>query len=399
MVGELTDGKAYLREYKNFWVTGGTETIGYKQMNNSTQAVVYLRGGSKYDFEADIESTPVLRTSYYEIYGEVAEPTTTRIWQQFVDSRTDTLLNNFLTTDTTQYVTGQKRFRTDGIAYHQFKLEVNTNNGSYFPGISFHKEGYYAGSIQMIDPNTFAFRNNPGTDNVDFVANTGNMVNLNTDIAYVSNHIEFADQIGQGYTIGLGVGQFNNEYGLVDRNNGYSLATIENGHIKFGGKYDNFEGISFNVNNTYVGVRKENQGNHEVEIGGRVSSNGFVHDNYNDPNYLLTSDGDAKHINEFAGTTIKYASVSSGNSFTANDDRDHFNILVHDNMKLFLNNNLSSIAIGKVITIMHRNSGCVTQIWFNGNLYTSFSNNKSHKFIYTDIGWMWVDDVNNTTLL
>lgn len=226
-----TDGKAYLREYKNFWVNGGIETIGYKQMNNSTQAVVYLRGGSKYDFEADIESTPVLRTSYYEISGEVAEPTTTRIWQQFVDSRTDTLLNNFLTTNTDQKVSGVKQFNTFGGSYTQFALQAYSDTGSFFPGISFHKENHYAGSIQMIDGNTFAFRDNPGTGNVDFVARTGNMTNMNVETGVISNGLE---------------------------------------------------------------------------VGNKVTANGFVHSNYGDDQFILAAGGGVIHIDDLGNQIMDY---------------------------------------------------------------------------------------------
>lgn len=318
-----TDGKAYLREYKNFWVNSGIETIGYKQMNNSTQAVVYLRGGSKYDFEADIENTPILRTSYYEIYGEVTEPTTTRIWQQFVDSRTDTLLNSFVTTNTDQKISGVKQFNAFGGSYTQFALQAYSDTGAS-PGIAFHKSGYYAASLQLVANDLFSFRNISGTLLADIQAKTANL------------------------------STFNAEAGKV-----------------FG----------------------------ELYVGGKVySSEGFIHNSYNDYDQVLTSDGQARPISDFqgSGTRVKFELVTSG-QFNPPDEKDlHFNLVNDSNMKLYLEN-LSSTSYGMVITVTHRNSGCVTQIWRGGNQLSGFSNNKQHKFMYTPLGWQWIDDTNSTS--
>lgn len=313
-----TDGQAYLKEYKTFW-TNGSEIVGFTQMNNSSQAVVYLRGGSKYDFESDTENTPILTTSYYEIYGEVVQPTTTRVWERFTDTR----VSNFVTkSGANEIITGKKQFVTTGDSYLNMALEVMSNNGAS-PGISFHKSGFYAGSIQMVNTEMFSFRNNPGSYVIDFQART----------AYLST---FA---------------------------------AEGGEV-FG----------------------------EMYVGSKIYHSGSVHNSYNDYDHVLTSDGQARPISDFqgSGTNIKFQYVTSG-EFTPPDEKDiHFNLVNDNNMKLYLEN-LSSTSYGMVITVTHRNSGCVTQIWRGGSQLSAFSNNKQHKFMYTPLGWQWIDDTNSTS--
>jgi hypothetical protein len=52
---------------------------GLSQMGHSSQEVIYLRGGGVYFFQADADVTPVIRTSYYEIYGQSVQPTSSII--------------------------------------------------------------------------------------------------------------------------------------------------------------------------------------------------------------------------------------------------------------------------------------------------------------------------------
>lgn len=52
---------------------------GLAQMGHSSQEVIYLRGGGVYYFQSDADVTPVIRTSYYEIYGQSVQPTSSII--------------------------------------------------------------------------------------------------------------------------------------------------------------------------------------------------------------------------------------------------------------------------------------------------------------------------------
>ena len=50
--------------------TNVTIVGGLTQLGNSSQEVIWLRGGGNYFFSADCDVVPTIRTSYYEIYGQ-----------------------------------------------------------------------------------------------------------------------------------------------------------------------------------------------------------------------------------------------------------------------------------------------------------------------------------------
>jgi len=50
--------------------TNVTIVGGLTQLGNSSQEVIWLRGGGNYFFSADCDVVPTIRTSYYELYGQ-----------------------------------------------------------------------------------------------------------------------------------------------------------------------------------------------------------------------------------------------------------------------------------------------------------------------------------------
>ncbi len=72
--------KAICNYQDEAWVKNNIKIIGYDQMIFSSNAVIYVRGGSKYWFDVNSTSIPVLHTSPYNLYGQMVEPTKLRIW-------------------------------------------------------------------------------------------------------------------------------------------------------------------------------------------------------------------------------------------------------------------------------------------------------------------------------
>lgn len=76
----VTPLKAICRYQDETWVKNGIKVIGYDQMAFSSNAVIYVRGGSRYNFDINTASVPVLRSSSYAVYGQSVAPVTSRIW-------------------------------------------------------------------------------------------------------------------------------------------------------------------------------------------------------------------------------------------------------------------------------------------------------------------------------
>lgn len=76
----VTPLKAICRYQDETWVKNGIKVIGYDQMAFSSNAVIYVRGGSRYNFDINTAAVPVLRSSSYAVYGQSVEPVAARIW-------------------------------------------------------------------------------------------------------------------------------------------------------------------------------------------------------------------------------------------------------------------------------------------------------------------------------
>lgn len=69
-----------IRGWNERWVTPGITIVGgITQMTNSSNEVIYLRGGGIYFFSADIDVTPVIRTTSYTTTLQTVAPSTTII--------------------------------------------------------------------------------------------------------------------------------------------------------------------------------------------------------------------------------------------------------------------------------------------------------------------------------
>ncbi len=106
------------------WVKDNIKIVGYDQMIFSSNAVIYVRGGSKYWFDVNSTSIPVLHTSLYNLYGQTVEHTKSRIWSggilmnantrdiQNAVSSLENKLNDYVSLNSDQNVRGKKRFDT-----------------------------------------------------------------------------------------------------------------------------------------------------------------------------------------------------------------------------------------------------------------------------------------------
>jgi len=192
-------------------------------------------------------------------------------------------------------------------------------------------------------------------------------------------------------------GSFNGEAGLVDSDNEVIIAGEENGYWKFATNIGDTGGILVDKNTrrmSYGNVLPS--GSYKHNFGGTIfindnitSAGGFIHNDYNDPNKILTSDGGVIDINSFGGTTVKYTEVNSGDSFTPSPDYIHHNVLARGGMKLRLDTGSGSVN-GQVITLFH-NTSSITQVWKDGAVVATISGAKTTKFIKTSLGWQMTD--------
>lgn len=192
-------------------------------------------------------------------------------------------------------------------------------------------------------------------------------------------------------------GSFNGEAGLVDSDNEVIIAGEENGYWKFATNIGDTGGILVDKNTrrmSYGNVLPS--GSYKHNFGGTIfindnitSAGGFIHNDYNDPNKILTSDGGVIDINSFGGTTVKYTEVNSGDSFTPSPDYIHHNVLARGGMKLYLDTGSGSVN-GQVINLFH-NISSITQVWKDGAVVATISGAKTTKFIKTSVGWQMTD--------
>ncbi|MBD3904489.1 pyocin knob domain-containing protein [Chryseobacterium sp. Ch-15] len=205
-----------------------------------------------------------------------------------------------------------------------------------------------------------------------------------------------------GWELMISDGAFGSETGLVDAAFEAIVAGEENGYWKYGSNIWGVNGIIIDKNTRRIGYGGVlPNGIHQHNFGGTVfindnirSAGGFIHNDYDDPNKVLTSDGGVIDKSAFGGTTVKYFEINPGDSFTPSSDYTHFNVLAKAGMKLYLDSGTGS-ADGQVIVLFH-NIGSSTQVWKDGTLITTITGNKTTKFIKTALGWQMTDVGANT---
>lgn len=116
--------KAICNYQDESWVKDNIKIIGYDQMAHSSNVVIYVRGGSKYLFDINSISVPILHTSPFTIYDETVQPIESRVWSGgiLMNANTSDIQNaisglnfnpaDYVTSNTNQNITGKKRFDT-----------------------------------------------------------------------------------------------------------------------------------------------------------------------------------------------------------------------------------------------------------------------------------------------
>ncbi|WP_294231920.1 pyocin knob domain-containing protein [uncultured Chryseobacterium sp.] len=139
--------KAICNYQDESWVKNDIKVIGYDQMARSSNVVIYLRGGSKYWFDVNSTSVPMLHTSPFTVHDETVEPTKSRIWsggillnanandiQKAVNGLENTLRNH-VTLNDVQTITARKVISKDlgtndyiSVAQHNAQFQIGKSS-------------------------------------------------------------------------------------------------------------------------------------------------------------------------------------------------------------------------------------------------------------------------------
>ena len=125
------------------------------------------------------------------------------------------------------------------------------------------------------------------------------------------------------------------------------------------------------------------------DSNGFIRADGFVNPNYDDPDYVHTTDGGVRHVSDFGGTLVRYREVNPADSFTPSTDSTHWNVFARGGIKVYLDSGIHTQ--GQKITIYANGASGSTEIWSDGTLRTTITGAKTVEFILTTLGWQMTE--------
>jgi hypothetical protein len=210
----------------------------------------------------------------------------------------------------------------------------------------------------------------------------------------IKKNVEFSSYTDAGLMI---VDDYNGgEAGLFDELAGFSVAIKKNGYYKYGSQIDAFEGVNYDIDSRNVGIGRAPE-NEKLEVADKIwAGKGFIHGQYNDPNYLLLGNGEALNradlsiipeMIDFTGTTFNILSQ---------------NKIVYAFASTSGTINLPAANItrkGQKIEIMKTSTSGSIVIQINGVTVFNLGWNYKYTFLCTGNSWLFTDQAGQCQIL
>jgi hypothetical protein len=210
----------------------------------------------------------------------------------------------------------------------------------------------------------------------------------------VKQNVAFSTYTGAGLML---VDAYNGgESGMYDDQTGFSVAIKNNGYYKYGSQPNEFEGLNFDFDAKIFGIGRAPVAE-KLEVDGKVmATKGFIHDQYNDPNYMLLGNGGVLHradlsiipeTVDFSATTINITSQ---------------NKLVYAFASTSGTINLPEANItrkGQKIEVMKTSTSGSIVIQINGSVVFNLGWNYKYTFLCTGSNWLFTDQAGQCQII